>query len=276
LALFTALFELVLGGLACQETRINMSMQRTRVAASRLLRWPAVALVVSLLALPALQSDAAVHNVLFSTYLGGDIADQAWSIAVDTQGNTYIAGYTASTNFPTLNAYQPTSAGQGDAFVSKFGPDGALIYSTYLGGNYLDYALAIAVDEQGSAYVTGWTGSSDFPVVNAYQSSYQGGWDAFVAKLAPDGHHRLFPYLGGSRRRMPSPSSSTWRQLRGRPDPVGQSPAGTSLSGAARGARDALSPPAGNTWSIHVSRRNLRRRTGLGIAINRPEAHITG
>lgn len=173
-------------------------------------RGPTLVLVLGLLASPVaarIGPPGAPHGgtlaappaVLFSTYLGGGIADQAWAIAVDAQGNSYLAGYTASTDFPTLNALQPVSGGQGDAFVSKFDPDGALVYSTYLGGSYVDYATAIAVDAQGSAYVTGWTGSSDFPVANALDPTYNGGWDIFVAKLAPDGQALVYStYLGGT------------------------------------------------------------------------------
>jgi hypothetical protein len=150
-------------------------------------RWLALLLMLSLLVLPASTGDARPGSddpasgalapaIFFSTYLGGEIFDHALGIAVDMQGNIYLTGYTASNNFPTLNAYQPVSGGQGDAFVSKFGPGGTLIYSTYLGGNYVDYATAIAVDAQGSAYVTGWTGSNNFPTVSAFQPSYQGGW----------------------------------------------------------------------------------------------------
>jgi hypothetical protein len=137
--------------------------------------------------------------IVFSTYLGGSIADQPWGLALDPQGNAYIAGYTASSNFPTLNAYQPNSGGQGDAFVSKFGPNGALIYSTYLGGNYIDYALAIAVDAGGGAYVAGETQSTDFPLANAFQSQLGGSQDAFVTRLAPAGNALVYSsYLGGA------------------------------------------------------------------------------
>jgi hypothetical protein len=261
-----------------------MSMNRTRSAGSHLLRWPAVIVVISLLIVPTLQSDAAVRNVVFSTYLGGSIADQAWSIAVDTQGNTYIAGYTASTNFPTLNAYQPTSAGQGDAFVAKFGPDGTLIYSTYLGGNYVDYALAIAVDEQGSAYVTGWTGSSDFPVVNAYQPSYQGGWDAFVTKLAPDGQSLVYStYLGGS---SAENGAAIVVDANGSAYVAGQTqsanfPLANAFQSQRGGSEDAFVTklaPAGNAlvYSTYLGG-TYGGEQGYGIALDQAgEAHVTG
>ncbi len=75
----------------------------------------------------------------------------------------------------------------------------SLVYSTYLGGSDADWGYAIAVDNQGYAYVTGWTTSSDFPTQNPFQGSYQGNRDAFVTKLSQDGTSLVYStYLGGS------------------------------------------------------------------------------
>jgi hypothetical protein len=138
-------------------------------------------------------------TLAYSTYFGGIIADQPWGMALDAQGNSYVVGYTASSNFPTINARQPVAGGQGDAFIVKFDSNGTPVYSTYLGGNYLDYGNDIAVDGAGNAYVTGWTGSSNFPIVNAFQPGYAGGWDAFVTKISADGSALIYStYLGGS------------------------------------------------------------------------------
>ena len=137
--------------------------------------------------------------IVYSTYLGGLIFDMAWSVAVDPAGNAYIAGYTASSNFPTVAALQGAAGGQGDGFVAKFTPDGTPVFSTYLGGSFIDYVTDIAVDAQGNAYLTGFTGSVNFPVVSAFQPAYAGGWDSFVAKLRADGTALLYSsYLGGS------------------------------------------------------------------------------
>lgn len=142
---------------------------------------------------------AASPTITFSTYLGGGFADQAWAIAVDSERNSYVAGYTASSDFPTLAALQPDPGGEGDAFVAKFDAEGDLVYSTYLGGTHVDYATSIAVDSEGAVYVAGWTGSTDFPVAAALDPTYNEGWDAFVAKPAPDGASLVFStYLGGS------------------------------------------------------------------------------
>ena len=137
--------------------------------------------------------------ISYSTFLGGSIFDMAWSIAVDAAGNAYIGGYAASSNFPTVAPYQSAAGGQGDGFVAKFAPDGTPLYSTYFGGTYIDYVTGIAVDAQGNAYVTGFTGSVDLPTLNAFQPAYAGGWDSFVTKLSPDGSALLYStYLGGS------------------------------------------------------------------------------
>ena len=95
---------------------------------------------------------------------------------------------THSSNFPTLNPYQTTyQGGTTDAFVTKLSSSGnSLIYSTYLGGGDDDYGHGIAVDGSGNAYVTGYTASSNFPTLNPYQTTFQGGLvsaDAFVTKL---------------------------------------------------------------------------------------------
>lgn len=137
--------------------------------------------------------------IVYSTYLGGSMFDIAWSVAADAAGNSYIAGDAESANFPTVSPYQPSPGGQGDAFVAKFAPDGTPVYSTYLGGSYFDYATDIAVDLQGNAYVTGKTGSVNFPTKNALQPTYAGAWDAFVTKLNPTGSALVYStYLGGS------------------------------------------------------------------------------
>jgi hypothetical protein len=145
--------------------------------------------------------------LVYSTYLGGSDIDAASGIARDAAGNVYVTGYTASSNFPvTANALQSSLNGTArDAFVAKLGTSGALQYSTYLGGSNLDVANAIAVDSAGNAYVTGYTCSPDFPVVNAFQPFLKGGpygcfsgWDAFLSKLDASGTALVYStYFGG-------------------------------------------------------------------------------
>ena len=139
----------------------------------------------------------------YSTYLGGTGIDEGHAIAVDASGSAYIVGTTTSTDFPVVNPRQGTARGARDVFVAKLDPSGSgLAYSTYLGGSGDDYGHGVAVDGSGSAYVTGWTGSTNFPVVGAFQAAKGGATsdvDAFVAKLSPDGSTLVYStYLGGS------------------------------------------------------------------------------
>src|SRR5579872_6587396 len=125
-----------------------------------------------------------IDPLVYSTYLGGSGNDSGVCIAVDSSGSAYIVGKTASPNFPTVNPLQPTYAGDTDAFVAKFNAGGsALVYSTYLGGSGDDEGYGCAVDSSGDVYVTGITGSSDFPTKNPFQPTYGGNDDAFVAEL---------------------------------------------------------------------------------------------
>jgi hypothetical protein len=120
---------------------------------------------------------------------------------VDAAGNFYVAGNTDSLDFPIPipGVYQPTLQGATNAFVTKFSPTGAVVYSTYLGGNGRDVAWFIALDTIGNAYVTGETSSSNFPVRSPYQNTLKGAINAFVTKLNTGGTDLLYStYLGGT------------------------------------------------------------------------------
>src|SRR5437660_4412598 len=135
---------------------------------------------------------------VYSTYLGGNVEEIGYGIAVDGSGNAYVTGATDSTNFPTTAG--PYGGGI-DAFVTKLNSSGsALIYSTYLGGGGDDWGQGIAVDGSGAAYVAGPTSSTNCPTANAFQATYGGGAsDAFVAKINPSGTALVYStYLGGS------------------------------------------------------------------------------
>jgi hypothetical protein len=138
----------------------------------------------------------------YSTYLGGSGSDYPTGIAVDPSGNAYVTGTTGSTNFPTTSgAFQTTLVGSLDTFVTKLNPTGsALVYSTYLGGSGVDVGNGIAVDALGNAYVTGTTGSTNFPTTpGAFQTASGGALVAFVTKLNPTGSALVYSsYLGGS------------------------------------------------------------------------------
>jgi len=130
--------------------------------------------------------NAAGSALVYSTYLGGSIADQGLGIAVDDSGNAYVTGWTLSDDFPTVNPLQAMShQGVEDAFIAEINAAGsALVYSTYLGGSTHNEGLGIAVDSSGNAYVTGYTESTDFPTANPLQATNHGNGDAFVAKLS--------------------------------------------------------------------------------------------
>jgi hypothetical protein len=138
----------------------------------------------------------------YATYLGGSEFERGWGIAVDQQGQVSVSGQTTSSDFPVENAIQPVIGGASDAFVAQLMADGAALnYATYLGGSEGDFGFGIAVDQQGQVFVTGQTGSSDFPVENALQPTLGGEQDAFVAQFTADGEAlRYATYLGGSRR----------------------------------------------------------------------------
>lgn len=143
----------------------------------------------------------------YSTYLGGSNNDEGLGIAVDSSGDAYVTGQTnSSTTFPLKSAFQSTYGGDpSDAFVSELNPSGsALVYSTFLGGSANDVGTSIAVDQGGNAYVTGQTGSTNFPTANPTQSTLNknglaGDNDAFVSELNSAGSQLIFStFLGGA------------------------------------------------------------------------------
>lgn len=143
----------------------------------------------------------------YSTFLDGASGDSDGDgIAVDPSGDAYVVGTTFSPTFPTVNAYQSTAAapGNGIVFLAKFNPSGTqLLYSTYLGGTGGDYGADIAIDTTGKAYLTGYTFSTDFPVVNGFQTSNNNpnGGNAFVScidtTLTGSASLLYSSYLGG-------------------------------------------------------------------------------
>jgi photosystem II stability/assembly factor-like uncharacterized protein len=141
---------------------------------------------------------------VFSALLGGSGQDYATSVTSDAQGNTYVAGLTYSSDFPvTAGAFQTKFGGTSDAFIAKLGPSGNLIWCTYLGGILDDWATAVALDASGNVLVTGQTRSPNFPLANPIESVYNNGatddYDAFVAKLDPNGATLLYStFLGGN------------------------------------------------------------------------------
>ena len=137
----------------------------------------------------------------YSTFIGGSGSDFGFSLYVDASNNAYLTGGTYSTDFPTENPIQSNLTGNSDVYVSKINAEGsAFLFSTFIGGNNNDWSHDIAVDNESNAYITGSTSSSDFPTINAYQSSLIGGQtDAFVTKVNASGSALTYStYLGGS------------------------------------------------------------------------------
>ena len=144
-------------------------------------------------------------GLVFSTYLGGSDDENLIGkrdIATDPAGTIYVTGRTRSTDFPVQNAIQGAfGGGRDDAFVTKFTPQGAVVYSTYLGGSDRDQGMGVDANADGNTYVTGTTLSRDFPTQDPFQASHGGGvifGDAFVTKIGPTGGELVFStYLGG-------------------------------------------------------------------------------
>jgi hypothetical protein len=144
--------------------------------------------------------DASGSRLVYSTYLGGSGDDFGYGVALDAADAAYVAGGTASADFPAANAFQSAMSGALDGFAAKLSADGAsLVYSTYLGGSGADQCVGgVAVDAGGAAYVTGTTRSADFPVARPVQAYSGSGEDAFVTKLSASGSSLAYStYLGG-------------------------------------------------------------------------------
>lgn len=152
-------------------------------------------------------------SIIHSSYLGGSghsIStgnDIVKGVALDADGNIYVAGVTTSSDWPLVHPLQTSLRGFRDAFVTKLSVTGRVVYSTYLGGSSEDEANAITVDSNGEAIVTGGTHSEDFPVRFPLQldqpgsnpGSFASYIDCFVSKLTPDGEGFVYStYLGGN------------------------------------------------------------------------------
>ncbi len=145
------------------------------------------------------------EELTYCGYIGGSSVDRGDGIAVDSGGNAYVTGTTASTQttFPEKVGPDLTHNGGGeDAFVAKVRADGeTLIYCGFIGGSGPDYGSSIAVDSAGHAYVTGWAWSDQttFPVAIGPDLTHNGDDDAYVAKVLADGSGLIYcGYLGGS------------------------------------------------------------------------------
>jgi len=142
-----------------------------------------------------------IDPLVFCTYVGAGGVDDSRRMAVDAEGNVYLAGFTDSVDFPVAPGLDSTLNGTWDAFVAKLDATGRFLrYATYLGGSGSDYGFFdIAIDSLGQAYIVGSTESKDFPVTpDAFDASENGTWDAFLARLDPAGKLAYGTYVGGS------------------------------------------------------------------------------
>jgi hypothetical protein len=133
----------------------------------------------------------------WSTYLGGTGGSHALALGVDTSGNVIVYG-DAGAGFPLVNAFQTAV---GACFITKLSPSGSIIWSSYFGsgsGNDWTWPGAMVLDSSGNAFIVGATQSPDMPVLNAFQSTYGGYLDYFVAKVSSAGQLVFSSYLGGS------------------------------------------------------------------------------
>ncbi len=137
---------------------------------------------------------ASAPELLYSTFLGNAGSDTGTGVAMDSEGNLYVAGNVRG----SPNPVQSDDADNTDIYVAKLNPDGSqLLYLVYVGGSGDDFANDICVDSSGNAFVTGGTRSLDFPIVAATQVSHGGGLDAVVVQVDPSGTMAYSSYLGG-------------------------------------------------------------------------------
>jgi len=136
----------------------------------------------------------------YSTFLGGSRQEYGESIDLDSYGNIFITGVTASIDFPMINPIQ-SRIRNFDLYVCKITPNGdSLVYSTFFGGSGEEFFhVALAADDFGNVYVTGSTDSTDFPLWLPLQNRYGGGWaDGILFKISPSGLLLFSTYIGGS------------------------------------------------------------------------------
>lgn len=142
-------------------------------------------------------------NIIWSSYLGGSGLEVPFGLALDNYENIVVTGHTESTNFPTLNAYDPSHNGESDAFLTKFDSDGNLLWSSFIGGDDFDKSRGITIGNRNQIFIVGETWSTNFPTTpDAYQTDRKGHTDAFVAQFSSEGELDWSTLFGGSSKDM--------------------------------------------------------------------------
>lgn len=137
--------------------------------------------------------------LIWATYLGGSLDDQALAVSLAPNGDVVAAGVSSSTSLATAGVAQATSGGGNDAWVSRYSSAGARQWTTYVGGSGNDVAQALVADAAGNVFVSGYTSSLNFPTSNAFQATSGGLSDGFVTGVAANGQSLLMSsYLGGN------------------------------------------------------------------------------
>ncbi len=137
-------------------------------------------------------------TLLWGTYFGGAGTDQASAVTTDIQGNVFITGSTLSASgISTKGSYKPSYSNGGDVFLAKFDSKGAIQWATYYGGSGDEVGNSIVTDSSGNIYITGETESpSGIATKGSYQSSLDGGQDAFLSKFSTNGTLLWATYYG--------------------------------------------------------------------------------
>lgn len=143
--------------------------------------------------------DGKQRRIRWSTYFGGEQEESVERIALDSEGNILLTGYTASTQFPLAgNPVQKRLGGLIDAFVASMDPNGALRWSSYLGGVEVDKATGLAIDKNDNILLSGFTGSRNFPLAGKpFLDRKGGGYDIFISQFTPSGGYLWGTFYGG-------------------------------------------------------------------------------
>jgi uncharacterized protein (TIGR03437 family) len=166
-------------------------------------------------------------EVLWSTFLGGSDLDTAAGVALDAQGNVYVAGSTASPDFPATSP-RVGADGTSNAFAAEFDTNGNLLYSVAIGGESVDTVTGLAVNGNGEAHLAGWTVSNSFPTTPGAFAANPGQNNGFAVKLGHGGTIVYSSYLPGF-------APLTWEPVEGATVAVGVEASGTALFGGPAG-----------------------------------------